>query len=61
MDDYEGVVVEPNEKPLYRREIADIYVNDAIVPAWIYWYNGDISGKPYIESGDVLQYLADKK
>ena len=32
LDDYEGVLVEPSEKPLYRREIADIFVNDAIVP-----------------------------
>jgi gamma-glutamylcyclotransferase (GGCT)/AIG2-like uncharacterized protein YtfP len=61
LDDYEGVVVEPNEKPLYRREIVDVYVNDAIVPAWIYWYNGDVGSKPYIESGDVLKYLAQKK
>jgi len=61
LDDYEGVVVEPNERPLYRREIVDVFVNDAIVPAWIYWYNDDVSGKPCIESGDVLQYLAQKK
>ena len=61
LDDYEGVVVEPNEKPLYRREIVDVYVNDAIVPAWIYWYNGDVRSKPYIESGAVLKYLAQKK
>ena len=61
LDDYEGVVVEPNERPLYRREIVDVYVNDAIVPAWIYWYNGDVGSKPIIESGDVLQYLEQKK
>ena len=61
LDDYEGVVVEPNERPLYRREIVDVFVNDAIVPAWIYWYNGDVSGKPVIQSGDVLQYLSQKK
>ncbi|HZI52173.1 MAG TPA: gamma-glutamylcyclotransferase family protein [Chitinophagaceae bacterium] len=60
LDDYEGVLVEPNEKPLYRREIADIYVNDAIVPAWIYWYNGNVSDKPVISSGDILDYLKKK-
>jgi len=60
LDDYEGVIVEPNEKPLYRREIADIYVNDAIVPAWIYWYNGNVSDKPVINSGDILDYLKKK-
>jgi gamma-glutamylcyclotransferase (GGCT)/AIG2-like uncharacterized protein YtfP len=57
LDDYEGVLVEPHEQPLYRREIADAFINDAIVPAWIYWYNGDVSGKPVISSGDILDYL----
>jgi gamma-glutamylcyclotransferase (GGCT)/AIG2-like uncharacterized protein YtfP len=60
LDDYEGVLVEPSEKPLYRREIADVYVNDAIVPAWIYWYNGVVSDKPVITSGDILDYLKKK-
>jgi gamma-glutamylcyclotransferase (GGCT)/AIG2-like uncharacterized protein YtfP len=60
LDDYEGVLVEPNEKPLYCREIADIYVNDAIVPAWIYWYNGIVTDKPAIKSGDILDYLKKK-
>lgn len=57
LDDYEGVLAEPHEQPLYRREIADIFINDAIVPAWIYWYNGDVNGKPEINSGDMLDYL----
>ena len=60
LDDYEGVVVEKNEQPLYRREIADVYVNDAIVPAWLYWYNGDLGGKPVINSGDVMDYTNKK-
>src|SRR5919108_4064660 len=38
LDDYEGIEPEPGEEALYRREIADIYINDTIVPAWIYWY-----------------------
>lgn len=57
LDDYEGVVVEKDEQPLYRREMADVYINDAIVPAWIYWYNGDLSGKSLISSGDIMDYL----
>ena len=60
LDDYEGVPVESHERPLYRREIADIFINDAIVPAWIYWYNGDVNGKPLISSGDLLDYLKKK-
>jgi gamma-glutamylcyclotransferase (GGCT)/AIG2-like uncharacterized protein YtfP len=60
LDDYEGVLVEPGEQPLYRREMADTFINDAIVPAWIYWYNSDVSGKPAIASGDILDYLKKK-
>ena len=60
LDDYEGVVVEKDEQPLYRREMVDVYINDAIVPGWIYWYNGDLSGKPVISSGDILDYLKKK-
>ena len=60
LDDYEGVLVEPPEQPMYRREIADSFINDTIVPAWIYWYNGDVSGKPVIVSGDILDYLKKK-
>ncbi len=60
LDDYEGVVVESGEQRLYRREIADVYINDAIVPAWVYWYNGDLSGKPFISSGDIMDYLKKK-
>ena len=60
LDDYEGVLVEKDEKPLYRREIADIYFNDAIVPAWIYWYNGNVHERPVIPSGDILDYLKNK-
>ncbi|MGZ8517511.1 MAG: gamma-glutamylcyclotransferase family protein, partial [Chitinophagaceae bacterium] len=60
LDDYEGLFPEPGEQPLYRREIADIFINDAIVPAWIYWYNGDVSGKPGITSGDIMDYLKKK-
>jgi len=61
LDDYEGVCPEPPEQLLYRREIADTFINDAIVPAWIYWYNGDVSGKPLITSGDLMEYLQQKK
>ncbi|HKZ67807.1 MAG TPA: gamma-glutamylcyclotransferase family protein [Chitinophagaceae bacterium] len=60
LDDYEGVLAEPHEQPLYRREIADVFINDAIVPAWMYWYNGDVSGKPEISSGDIMDYLKTK-
>ncbi len=61
LDDYEGVSVEPDEVQLYRRELTDVYHNGRQSKAWIYWYNGDVSNKPAIASGDMLEYLANKK
>ncbi len=61
LDDYEGVNVAFDEVQLYRRELTEVYNNNQATTAWIYWYNGDVSGKPVIESGDVLQYMAEKK
>lgn len=61
LDDYEGVAVEPDEIQLYRREITEVYFNDQLTHAWIYWYNGDVSGRPMIASGDMMEYLNQKK
>lgn len=61
LDDYEGVTVEDDEEKLYYRDLAEVLINDSITSAWMYWYNGDVSGRPQIESGDVLQYIRDKK
>ena len=61
LDDYEGVIVETGEVPLYRREVTDVLINGETTPAWIYWYNADVSGKPVIESGDMLEYLKQHK
>ena len=60
LDDYEGVSVEPDEIQLYRRELTEVYYNSSITHAWIYWYNGDVSGKPLIESGDMIEYMGRK-
>ena len=60
LDDYEGVNVAFDETPLYRRDIAEVHIDDKIVPAWIYWYHGDVEDKPVIESGDVLQHMQKK-
>lgn len=60
LDDYEGINTEEGESPLYRREIASIQVNNQNIEAWMYWFNGDITGKPHIESGDVLEYMHQK-
>jgi gamma-glutamylcyclotransferase (GGCT)/AIG2-like uncharacterized protein YtfP len=61
LDDYEGVDVGFDETQLYRREVTEVHIDNKITNAWIYWYHGDVSGKPIIESGDVLQYLDQKK
>jgi gamma-glutamylcyclotransferase (GGCT)/AIG2-like uncharacterized protein YtfP len=61
LDDYEGVNVEADEMQLYRREIAEVITGNQLTHAWIYWYNGDVSNKPLIASGDLMQYLQDKK
>lgn len=60
LDDYEGVSVEFDEVQLYRREITEVHMNGQVTHAWIYWYNGDVSGRPVIASGDMMEYLKHK-
>ncbi len=60
LDDYEGVSVDFDEVQLYRKEMVEVFINDQITHAWIYWFNGDVSGKPVIASGDMLEYLKHK-
>jgi gamma-glutamylcyclotransferase (GGCT)/AIG2-like uncharacterized protein YtfP len=56
MDDYEGLDALPGEQPLYRREITTVFNEDGTsTQAWIYWFNGDVSNMPLIDSGDVLE------
>ncbi len=61
LDDYEAVVVEAGETPLYKRELTEVYLKEQIIKAWIYWYNGDVEGKPVITSGDLIEYIRQKK
>jgi gamma-glutamylcyclotransferase (GGCT)/AIG2-like uncharacterized protein YtfP len=60
LDDYEGVAVEPDEVQLYRRDLTMAECNGRTIPAWIYWYNGDTTGRPVIPSGDIFDYMAKK-
>jgi len=60
LDDYEGIFVEPGEEALYKREVVDVHFDNKITQAWIYWYSGDVSSKPLVESGDILEYLKGK-
>lgn len=57
LDDYEGVNVEPEETPLYRREPVTVYLNGTETRAWIYWYNGNTASLPELPIGDVMKYL----
>jgi len=61
LDDYEGVNVESDEVQLYRRELSEIVIQDKKITAWMYWFNGDVSGKAEILSGDVIEYMQEKK
>lgn len=62
LDDYEGVDASYDQIAMYRRELTPVKLDDGSEHhAWIYWYNGDIGGKPVIESGDVLEYLKSKQ
>ena len=58
LDDYEGVYSEDGEPSLYHRTITDVYLPDgSTTQAWVYWFNGDVSGKPAIAGGDMLEYV----
>jgi gamma-glutamylcyclotransferase (GGCT)/AIG2-like uncharacterized protein YtfP len=61
LDDYEGIHAEQGEIALYKREQTTVYINDTETQAWIYWFNGDVSRGTCIESGDVLQFIQQKK
>jgi len=61
LDDYEGVTVDFDEVQLYRKELTDVFINEQVTHAWIYWYNGSVIGKKSIPSGDMLEYLLQKK
>ena len=61
LDDYEGVNAEEEHERLYGRAVTEVIAGEMTLEAWIYWYLGDISGQPVVESGDILQYMAGKQ
>ena len=60
LDDYEGLVVEAGETPLYKRSLVEVYHQDQTTTAWIYWFNGDTTRLPMIPTGDLLEYIQSK-
>jgi gamma-glutamylcyclotransferase (GGCT)/AIG2-like uncharacterized protein YtfP len=62
LDDYEGVNGDEDEAPLFVRDTTTVYHHDGkTTEAWVYWFIGDTSEKPLIESGDVLAFLSEKQ
>ncbi|MEP6844861.1 MAG: gamma-glutamylcyclotransferase family protein [Panacibacter sp.] len=63
LDEYEGLFpeVDEGEKVLFRREMTTVFTDCGETRlAWVYWYNNDVTGRPIIDSGDVIQYVKDK-
>lgn len=61
LDDYEGIYAEEDEQPLFRREKNMAICQDGkATEAWVYWFNGDVTNKPCIASGDVLAFYAEQ-
>lgn len=58
LDDYEGIIPEPGETALYRREKTIVYLdNGTTEQAWIYWFNGDVDERSWTGTEDLLQYM----
>lgn len=61
LDDYEGIDASFDETALYQRVLTEVKMNDGSQQnAWVYWYTGSVEGKPRINSGDLLEYMAGK-
>ena len=55
LDDYEGLIVEQGQKALYKRELITVHKdNGEKIDAWLYWFNGDITGKPALTPGERI-------
>jgi gamma-glutamylcyclotransferase (GGCT)/AIG2-like uncharacterized protein YtfP len=61
LDDYEGIDTEEGETPLFKRALTEVFLdNGERTQAWVYWFNGDVTNKLFITSGDALQYYQEK-
>lgn len=61
LDDYEGVTVDFDEVQLYRRELTDVFLDGSVEKAWIYWYNGSLKDCVKIDSGDLIEFINQKR
>jgi len=54
LDDYEGLDVEPGERPPYYRALTKVLTDTGEETlAWIYWFNRDPEVQPALTAGDV--------
>ena len=60
LDDYEGIETNAPGSGLFRREKIDVFMENDIIPSWVYVYNHSVEGKPEIASGDYLHFLKTK-
>jgi gamma-glutamylcyclotransferase (GGCT)/AIG2-like uncharacterized protein YtfP len=60
LDDYEGLHPEEGQESSFERTIADVHISSQTFPAWIYWFKGDVMGKPIVESGNMVEYAKNK-
>jgi gamma-glutamylcyclotransferase (GGCT)/AIG2-like uncharacterized protein YtfP len=61
LDDYEGVDSNSNNKKSnFTRELVDVFYKSCTVKANSYWFTGNVTNKPIISSGDVMQYYLQK-
>lgn len=57
IDDYEGVLDEDGNTPLYKKVKGDVILeNGDNINAWVYFYNRNIDSQSIIESGDILDF-----
>jgi gamma-glutamylcyclotransferase (GGCT)/AIG2-like uncharacterized protein YtfP len=61
LDDYEGVNPETGETAFYKRDTTVVNCSNVVYDAWVYWFTGNTEGKPEVSSGDMLEYMKNKK
>lgn len=59
LDRYEGYDADREEASLFVRRQVDLQ-KPYDQTAWVYWFNGDPSGRPLVASGDWAAYVRDE-
>ena len=56
LDRYEGYDADREDDSLFVRRRVEVQEPSART-AWVYWFNGDLTGRPRVESGDWATYV----